>query len=381
MNTENLALAIVKKIINNGYQAYFVGGWVRDFIMGQPSEDIDIASNAPPEKIMALFDHTIAVGASFGSIIVVLEGTQFEVSTFRTDGHYSNGRHPETITYSSPEEDAQRRDFTINGLFYDPIKKEFIDFVNGRKDIEHKIIRAIGDPNKRFQEDRLRMIRAVRFTTCLGFTLEEKTRQAIIDNAKTLCPSVAMERVWQELNKMAKKSRLKEALELMFEVGLLKTIFPELEKPLFKQMPEGCPTIFWVTELFPQNNPEKQLQLCDYLKVSNKEKKYVENLYLGKELSQQNEVEDYTWASFYSIDESQIILEIIGKDLTKHLQRRKKLHSHIQRIIEKKPLVRAKDLDIPPGKLLGKKLQEAERMAINSNIEDKELIIKLIKSS
>ena len=381
MITQKIATKIVKKLSDNGYKAYFVGGWVRDLIMELPSDDIDIASNAPPEIIMQLFEHTIPVGSAFGSVIVVLENKQFEVSTFRTDGHYSNGRHPQNVTYSSPEEDAKRRDFTINGLFYDPIKKEIIDLVDGRKDIKNKIIRAIGKPEQRFQEDKLRIIRAVRFAVRLGFTIEEKTKLAIISQAKNLFPAVAMERIWQEFNKMAKHSNFYDAIIKMKELGLLEIIFPKTKKIIPKKLPENSPTILWITELFPEKTLEQQLEICEYLKTTNKDKKTVENLYLGKQLASQKDTEDASWAHFYAIPNNRVLLEIISQNpafLEQHRLRNEKLHNHIRRIIEKTPLIQAKDLDVPPGKLMGTLLKEAERIAINKNIENKDEILKYL---
>jgi len=206
MGSRHIAAAIVKKLQEAGYIAYFAGGWVRDFILQKPSDDIDIASSATVEEIQRLFPKTIPVGVAFGIVIVVQDGHQFEIASFRKDRGYVDGRRPVGIDPATPEEDAQRRDFTINGMFYDPVQDKIFDFVDGIKDLKKGIIRAIGDPKARFTEDRLRMMRAVRYSTRFNFPIESDTLQAILSQAETLLPSVAMERIWQEFKKMSQFS-------------------------------------------------------------------------------------------------------------------------------------------------------------------------------
>ena len=175
--TKKIATAIVRKLVAAGYTAYFAGGWVRDYLMGHPSEDIDLATDAPPEKIIDLFPKTLLVGVAFGVVVVIVDGHQFEVATFRRDIDYADGRKPSKIELSTAEEDAFRRDFTINGMFYDPLTNQILDYVGGQEDLKKKIIRAIGNPHKRIQEDRLRMIRAVRLSCRFDFQIEEKTKE------------------------------------------------------------------------------------------------------------------------------------------------------------------------------------------------------------
>src|SRR6185437_5720237 len=169
MEMYEVATHIVKRLVEAGHLAYFAGGWVRDFLLNHPSDDIDIATSASVEEIQALFPKTIPVGIAFGIVIVVEKGHQFEVATFRKDRGYVDGRRPTGIDPASPEEDAQRRDFTLNGMFYDPLQKKVLDFVSGQEDLKKGIIRAIGNPHERFLEDRLRMMRAVRYGTRFGF--------------------------------------------------------------------------------------------------------------------------------------------------------------------------------------------------------------------
>src|SRR5262249_48478818 len=183
---ENGARKIANRLRSEGHIAYFAGGCVRDIVRHVTPKDYDVATSATPEMVQKLFPRTHAVGAHFGVIIVLEDGFQFEVATFRSDEAYIDGRHPSAVHFSSPEEDAQRRDFTINGMFYDPVAEQVIDLVGGQADIDAKLVRAIGEPAKRFAEDRLRMLRAVRFATALDYEIDEKTWEALLANASSI---------------------------------------------------------------------------------------------------------------------------------------------------------------------------------------------------
>ena len=221
------SIDVVRRLRGEGYLAYFAGGCVRDMLMGNEPDDYDVATDAEPEAVSALFPRTVKVGAQFGVVVVMSGECQTEVATFRSDAGYSDGRHPDAVRFSSPEEDAQRRDFTINGLFFDPLKDEVIDYIGGREDLKGHIIRAIGEPRVRFEEDQLRLMRAVRFSARLGFEIEPATRKAIAEMAERI-HSVSAERIRDELRRMlCHKSRVR-ALELLDETGLLGQILPEV---------------------------------------------------------------------------------------------------------------------------------------------------------
>ena len=224
---KKLATDIVKKLHTAGFEAYLVGGCVRDMIMGLEPADYDIATNARTDDVRKLFKKIVPVGIQFGVVLVIKEGIEFEVATFRSDGIYLDGRHPQTVHFSSAKEDAQRRDFTINGLFYDPVKRKIIDFVDGEKDIKRKIVRTIGDPYKRFTEDKLRIMRGIRFATRFEYTLDEKTKEAI-KNCVSHIKDVSMERIRDELVKMMTGPHPGKSLRLMDTVGLLSEILPEV---------------------------------------------------------------------------------------------------------------------------------------------------------
>lgn len=238
MNKKELALDIVRTLHGRSYEAYFVGGCVRDLLRKKAPKDFDIATNAAPEMIAKIFPKTVPVGAQFGVMIVLSEGIPFEVATFRADQGYQDGRHPSSVRFTDAKEDALRRDFTVNGLFYEPMKRRLLDWVGGRKDLSLKIVRAIGEPEKRFQEDKLRMLRAVRFAANLGFKIEPKT----LRTAKKLAPKIAEvsnERVRDELVKMFTGPDPARALKLLDDTGLLKEILPEIEKMKGVQQPRA----------------------------------------------------------------------------------------------------------------------------------------------
>ena len=191
------AIKIARRLREAGHVAYFAGGCVRDLVRGVTPQDYDIATDAPPGTVQHLFPRTVAVGAQFG-VILVLEGEQqFEVATFRSDEAYLDGRHPSNVRYGTPEEDARRRDFTINGLFQDPLTGEVIDFVGGRADIQWHVVRSIGDPHKRFGEDKLRLLRCVRLAANLDYLIEPDTFAAVREMAPEI-HVVSAERIRDE---------------------------------------------------------------------------------------------------------------------------------------------------------------------------------------
>ena len=221
------AMKVVSKLQQSGYLAYFAGGCVRDLLRDEIPTDYDIATNALPEQVAALFSKTRSVGAHFGVIIVISGEFVFQVATFRNDGSYGDGRRPETVEFTSPEEDVLRRDFTINGIFYDPIEDRTIDYVNGQDDINSATVRAIGDPESRFKEDHLRLLRAVRFAARFDYKIEESTWAAICGNAKEI-KNISEERIRDELSKILLDPERVRGFDLLMESGLMEAIIPEI---------------------------------------------------------------------------------------------------------------------------------------------------------
>jgi len=223
-----VAVSIVRKLRQEGFVAYFAGGSVRDALLGKAPKDIDIATNARPEQVSLLFPRTIAVGVQFGVQRLLEGGFEFEVATFRSDGRYVDGRHPLDVRFATAEEDAVRRDFTINGMFYDPVEEKLIDFVGGRQDLAREIIRAIGVAAERFREDRLRLLRAIRFAAHLEFELEADTWAALHDAAREIAV-ISPERIREELVKILEDPCRLRGFELLDRSGLLAVILPEVE--------------------------------------------------------------------------------------------------------------------------------------------------------
>ncbi|WP_417746469.1 CCA tRNA nucleotidyltransferase [Rosistilla oblonga] len=230
---ERFARSVVQKLTDAGHIAYFAGGCVRDRILGLRPKDFDVATDATPDRIRELFGRrrTLAIGAAFGVVSVLgRKGAgedPIEVATFRSDGDYSDGRRPDSVVFSSPEHDAQRRDFTINGLFYDPIAGRVIDFVDGRSDLQAGVLRAIGDPDARICEDKLRMLRAVRMATVFGFEIESATRDALHRHAAEI-DVVSNERVGAEMRRLLAATAAFDGLATLRETRISDVVFPQL---------------------------------------------------------------------------------------------------------------------------------------------------------
>ena len=277
---KDYAAQIVRTLRSASHQAYLVGGCVRDLLLGREPADYDVSTDATPDEVMRIFPETYAVGAQFGVVLVPVgddAGDNVEVATFRSDIGYSDGRHPDQVRFSkSAQEDVERRDFTINGLLLDPITDEVLDFVGGRKDLEAGIIRTIGRPELRFAEDKLRMLRAVRFAARFGFAIEAETFAAIRTLAAGI-HQVSAERVRDELTKMLTEGQARTAFLLLDESGLLQEVLPEIsamkgvQQPaafhpegdvfvhtllLLQELPQPCPvTLAWGALLHDVGKP------------------------------------------------------------------------------------------------------------------------------
>jgi poly(A) polymerase len=278
--TKEFAEQIIRTLRDRNYQAYLVGGCVRDLLLGREPTDYDVTTDATPDEVMRIFPETYAVGAKFGVVLVpVRDGANntVEVATFRSDIGYSDGRHPDQVRFSnSAQEDVERRDFTINGLLFDPIKNEVLDFVGGKKDLEAGIIRTIGPADLRFTEDKLRILRAVRFAARFGYTIEAETLAAIQKLTNGI-DQISRERVRDELTKMLIEGHARQAFLLLDETGLLKQVLPGIsamkgvQQPaefhpegdvlvhtllLLENLPQPCPpTLAWGALLHDVGKP------------------------------------------------------------------------------------------------------------------------------
>lgn len=226
---KNTAKKLVKILQDAGYEAYLAGGCVRDMLLKVEPKDYDIVTSAKPEEVQKIIPKTVEVGKSFGVIIGRVDGFDFEIATFRSEGEYKDARHPEKVYFTNAHDDAHRRDFTINGIFYDPMSDKIIDFVGGVLDINDKIIRFIGNSNDRIKEDNLRILRAIRFKNTLGFAYDKRTWEAVANNAYRI-HTVSNERISNELDRMLADKNRTHALADLSDSGILKYILPEIEK-------------------------------------------------------------------------------------------------------------------------------------------------------
>ena len=326
-SSESCAARIVERLQAAGFSAYFVGGCVRDRLMGIVPKDYDIATSAPPQEVGRLFSRTVAVGAAFGVVRVLEEGGSYEVATFRSDGPYPDGRRPGRVTYSTdPRLDVQRRDFTINGLLYDPSSRQVLDFVGGRQDIRSGVIRTIGSAELRFREDKLRLVRAIRFAARFGYELERETLAALRDQAEEVT-RVSPERIREELARMLTEGNAAAGFRRLQEVGLLVHLLPEvvalqgvLQPPEFH--PEGdC----WVHTLLmlelmdrSGSNREKVLRGVESPDLPGDRPVALSSLPHGK-----------TWVSYPSVTLAMgVLLHDIGKPSTFERRDRIRFNGH-----------------------------------------------------
>jgi poly(A) polymerase len=246
MTEREFATDVVRRLRQSGYEALWAGGCVRDELLGVEPVDYDVATSARPEEVQGVFSHTVAVGKEFGVVEVIgprrpdRSQPKVQVATFRSDGAYVDGRRPESVVFSSPEEDARRRDFTINGMFFDPLENRVIDYVGGQADLKAGVLRAIGDPRARFREDKLRLMRAVRMAARFDFPIEEQTAAAIREMAPEIT-IVSAERIAEELRKMLVHRNRAWAMRQLDELGVLRHVLPEIDNEM-KGLPQGPPT-------------------------------------------------------------------------------------------------------------------------------------------
>lgn len=386
------AESIVKKLREAGFIALFAGGWVRDFLLGRPCEDIDIATDAAPDTVRKLFPRSIAVGIQFGVVRVIEHHHEFEVATFRSDDQYIDGRRPEKISLlTTPREDALRRDFTINGMFYDPIQKEVLDFVGGREDLKKGILRTIGDPEERFAEDRLRVIRAIRFKNTFRFDMDKKTWNAVCRYASKVVEAVSSERIWQELQKMLSKKILASCLHDMNESGLSAQIF-SIPKVHFKRVSSyQGDSLAAALCLLLYDDPEARKATLSRFKLSRNDQK-IETTFLEVVSffqKKRHAAEEYVY--LYALPYIDIVLEAYSllkknrsKFVTSQKRRRKELSFWIDQLTNKSFLVTGADLQslgILPGVEMGKRISQAFSFSIKKRIRDKKTILEAIQGT
>jgi tRNA nucleotidyltransferase/poly(A) polymerase len=276
------AIDIIRELRRHGHEAYLVGGCVRDMVMKIEPADYDIATSARPEEISRIFPRTGNIGVQFGVVLVIYRGHPFEVATFRSDEAYIDGRRPTGVVFTNAEQDVLRRDFTINGLLYDPVDGRVIDYVQGQKDIDAKIVRAIGDPHARFEEDKLRILRAVRFGARLGYTIEDATWDAVRAMAPKI-HQVSLERIRDEVTRILTEGQASRGFSMLQESGLRAEIFPELEwtdhiEKSLSLVGKGVPEDFAIAVLLHETAAGKVEKIVERLKFSRAEMHHVSAL-------------------------------------------------------------------------------------------------------
>jgi len=268
-------LYVVRRLRRAGYQALLAGGCVRDLLLGRRPHDYDIATDARPESVCALFARSRTVGAHFGVVIVLVGNRQVEVATFRSDTDYTDGRRPVRVVFTDARHDAQRRDFTINGMFLNPLTGEVIDYVGGQTDLQRRLIRAIGDPDARFAEDHLRMLRAIRFAARFDFTIDPATWRDVVKHADKLA-RISPERITLELEYILSDPSRARGLDLALESGLSRVIFPGLSNEtlragiaVLERLPARCSFALALAGLLCHTDARTVERLCRRLKTSN----------------------------------------------------------------------------------------------------------------
>ena len=380
MTNRQAAIKIVKRLRSNDFDALLAGGCVRDMLLGRPAKDYDVATNAHPKDVMKLFRRTLKVGAKFGVVIVLLENRRVEVATFRTETGYVDGRHPGKVEFAGAAEDASRRDFTINGMFYDPLRKEVIDYVNGQADLKKKIVRTIGVPEERFGEDYLRMLRAVRFATQLGFAIEPRTWLAIYRNGANIT-KISGERIRMELEGILISPNRSAGVSLLIESGLAEAIFPafvgkeaRLATKLLSQLRKKVDFALALACFFAGFESDFALKKCAILKLSRSENKHVKFLLTNRDRLLDDQIslgrlkmilaEPYFW-DLYELQRAIQKTKAVGrKALAPLIKLRKRIKTLGDVELRPRPLLNGHDLmrlGAVPGPALG---QLAEEMYI-----------------
>lgn len=383
---------------SHSYTLYLVGGAVRDYLLRRKNDDYDLTTSALPEEVKAMFRRTIDTGIKHGTVTVIYKGGHYEITTFRTEGDYSDSRHPDSVTFvRSLEEDLKRRDFTINALAVDIPTGEIIDMHGGIDDLEGGIIRAIGDPEERFKEDALRMMRACRFTSKLGFTIEERTLSAIKDQHENI-RKVSVERIKEELDKMLLSPCPVKGLKYMDETGLLSTVVPGLSltddilSSLERAKKMELPLSALYAVLFSSMSPDEVFSLLSHLKSSNREKDEV--VHILRSLGYDEKKSTPYDARLFIHENGREIIPLIfstRRALTIFTEDDEKFVSEVKSEIEKKSPTEIKDLAvsgrdlagiIPPGPEMGRMLNALLSCVIeNPECNTKEKLLSIAEEA
>lgn len=393
---EAAARKVVERLRERGHVAFYAGGCVRDQLLGRPAADVDVATSATPDEVKASFRRTVEVGEAFGVVRVVDHGQVTEVATFRVDGSYVDGRRPTSVRFSTPEEDASRRDFTINGMFFDPLDGAIHDFVGGREDLLRGVVRAIGDPEARFAEDRLRILRAPRFAARLGFVLDRATADAAkLHAAELVTSAVSAERIHTELDKMLAAPTRARALRLVDALGLVEHVLPEAAgahlprvaralDALPRSIASSC--VAWAVALHLVPGDQAELAMVR-LKASNKDKErvraIVDGLPVARTLADRGVAEQKRFLRRREVDDVVVALRAVDLADQGDLGPWRYLTARLAAVradptpagVASRPLVMGGDLKqagLEPGPVFGKVLAQVEDAQLEGRVRDRE---------
>jgi poly(A) polymerase len=387
MTNQKAAIKIIETLRGEGFQALLAGGCVRDKLLGRAAKDYDVVTDARPEDVIRIFGRTKKIGAMFGVVMVLMFGKQVEVATFRTESGYADGRHPDNVCFATAKEDALRRDFTVNGMFYDPEEQAILDYVGGRSDLEKRILRTIGEPEHRFAEDYLRMLRAVRFSTELEFVIEKETFLAIQDFAPKIT-RISGERIAMELETILTNPRRAEGANLLWESGLSSAIFKNYDIKSAKfgmevlgNLPEQTDFALGLGGFFCNCDAKFVLEKCDLLKLSNAHIKHLKFLLdnRGRLLDAEMPLaqlkllahEPYFW-DLYSLQKA---IQLSQKKSTEGLAKTKKRALKLEGAdLRPKPLLDGHELigmGVQPGPMVGLVSQEMYIAQLGEEIKTK----------
>jgi tRNA nucleotidyltransferase/poly(A) polymerase len=374
MTNKEAAIKIIKKLNAEGFQALLAGGCVRDMLLKRRAKDYDVVTDAWPRDVMKLFRRTLKVGAKFGVVIVMMAKERVEVATFRTETGYADGRHPGKVRFATAAEDAARRDFTVNGMFYDPLHKEVLDFVGGRADLKKRLIRTIGRAEDRFGEDYLRMLRAVRFATALGFAIEDATFRAVCENCNKI-KQISRERIAMELEGILTDPNRLQGAGLLLDSGLAEHIFTHLKidelRPALKvleRLPERIDFALGLSGLFADCETDVALGACAGLRLSRNTNKHIKFLLSNRSKLLDTDmslaqlrliVTEPYFEDLYQLQKA--IQKARRKSIGPLLKLRRRIRGLAGIELRPKPLLDGHDLirlGAPPGPFLGRLAQE-----------------------
>jgi len=388
------AIEIIQELRDRQYEAYLVGGCVRDMVMGIEPADYDIATSARPEEIMTMFPRTEAIGAQFGVVLVIHHGHPYEVATFRSDEAYVDGRRPTGVVFTDARTDVMRRDFTINGLLFDPIGKTILDYVSGQKDIEGKIVRAIGEPARRFDEDKLRILRAIRFGARLGYTIESETWKAVCVMAPQI-HQVSIERIQGEIVRILTEGQARTGFQMLHDSGLLLEILPEVQwndhlAQCLGMLERGVPSDLAMAVLLHELQVSDVLRIMERLKFSRLEINHT--VCLVARIPQFNTVRDMSISAlkkFFRLPRFEDHLEIericrtvSEANLENYDFALETFRGWTPRDIWPKPLITGEDLiaiEIPTGPVYKEILSAVEDEQLEGRITTREAAIEFVK--